>query len=178
MAFFACRRYYNLFMPHDPVAYRVEPLVIPPRFLDALLPAPALVPYHKGGMTGFKLEMAERVARTRIELTETITRSIPAWLKFRTGSAASTEALRIEEGAEAEPGTSPAAAESASPSVTAIPYPMNLIHHFNDHGRIDYVLQDALLESAYLAAFSSHFSYWSDEDVATFLVRQLFNNKR
>lgn len=173
MAFFACHRYYNLFMPHDPVAYRVEPLVIPPKFLDALLPTPALVPYHKGGMTGFKLEMAERVARTRIELTETITRSIPAWLKFRI-SAASTEALRIDDGSEADENTAPSV-DSASPSTTAIPYPMNLIHHFNDHGRIDYVLQDALLESAYLAAISSHFSYWSDEDVAIFLVKQLFN---
>jgi hypothetical protein len=44
----------------------------------------------------------------------------------------------------------------------------------NVTGRVDYCLQEGILENPYLSAFSAHMQYWQDVDVAAFLVRQLY----
>ncbi|KAF9167640.1 hypothetical protein DFQ26_003796 [Actinomortierella ambigua] len=42
----------------------------------------------------------------------------------------------------------------------------------NKTGRVDWCLQEGILESAYLSALSVHMQYWSDGDVAAFIIRQ------
>lgn len=44
---------YNLFHPHDPVAYRIEPLV-DKSFASS---RPVMIPYTKGGLTVYSLEI-------------------------------------------------------------------------------------------------------------------------
>jgi len=53
--------------------------------------------------------------------------------------------------------------------------PVDVLALLNDrHGRIDFVMQDGVLENPYLAAMKSHFGYWDDADVSFFLLRELF----
>lgn len=44
----------------------------------------------------------------------------------------------------------------------------------NVTGRVDYCLQEGLLENPYLSAFSAHMQYWQDLDVAAFLIKQIY----
>lgn len=152
MGFLACRQLYNLFMPYDPVAYRLEPLIVPPAERRPIL-EPVAVPYYKGGLKGFKIGMAESLTRTKQDVLEAMNRSLPQWFKEKIGTAEAALPVEAPE-TEAE----------------------RLLKAFNGSGRVDYVLQDSVLESAYLSSVSSHFSYWSDQDVAAFLLSQLYKS--
>ncbi|KAG1150853.1 hypothetical protein G6F37_001601 [Rhizopus arrhizus] len=44
----------------------------------------------------------------------------------------------------------------------------------NVTGRVDYCIQEGLLENPYLSAFSAHMQYWQDLDVAAFLLKQIY----
>ncbi|KAI9250566.1 DDHD domain-containing protein [Phascolomyces articulosus] len=44
----------------------------------------------------------------------------------------------------------------------------------NRNGRVDFCLQEGILENPYLSAFSAHMTYWQDLDVAAFLVREIY----
>jgi hypothetical protein len=62
------------------------------------------------------------------------------------------------------------------PDSDAVASPVDVLALLNDrHGRIDFVLQDGVLENPYLAAMKSHFGYWDDSDIAFFLLRELFS---
>ncbi|KAL0091653.1 DDHD domain-containing protein [Phycomyces blakesleeanus] len=47
----------------------------------------------------------------------------------------------------------------------------------NSSGRVDYCLQEGLLENPYINAFSAHLQYWQDLDVAAFMVREIYRNQ-
>jgi len=85
MGFFACRQLYNLFMPYDPVAYRLEPLIVPVHERADIL-EPVVVPYYKGGITGLKIGMSESLSRTKQEMMEAMNRSLPQWFRSKLGS--------------------------------------------------------------------------------------------
>ncbi|KAI9271054.1 DDHD domain-containing protein [Helicostylum pulchrum] len=46
----------------------------------------------------------------------------------------------------------------------------------NVTGRVDYCIQEGLLENPYLSAFSAHMQYWQDLDVAAFLIKQIYRD--
>jgi hypothetical protein len=153
MGFLGCKQLYNLFMPYDPVAFRMEPLIVPPSDRADII-EPALVPYRKGGMTGMKLGMTESFNKTKNEVLEAMNRTLPEWVRQRI--------------------TSPPMNTIIEPSQKEMSASSRLLASFNESGRIDYVLQDSILENAYISSMSSHFSYWADADVAYFLIAQLF----
>lgn len=153
MGFLGCKQLFNLFMPYDPVAFRMEPLIVPPSDRSDII-EPSMVTYRKGGMTGMKLGMTESFNKTKQEVIDAMNRNLPDWVRQR---ITSPQMNAMIEPAEKE--------KSAS---------AKLLSSFNESGRIDYVLQDTILENAYLSSMSSHFSYWADEDVAYFLIAQLF----
>jgi hypothetical protein len=65
-----CRRFYNVFHPFDPVAYRMEPLIV-----GSEVRRPQLVPYHRGGRrlhVGLA-ETGESVAKTMDRVTSALT---------------------------------------------------------------------------------------------------------
>lgn len=61
-----CRRYYNVFHPLDPVAYRVEPLIVGEKVRK-----PQLVPFHKGGW-----RMHVGLAGTTETVQQTVSKSV------------------------------------------------------------------------------------------------------
>ncbi|KAJ2963974.1 hypothetical protein NQZ79_g1067 [Umbelopsis isabellina] len=44
----------------------------------------------------------------------------------------------------------------------------------NSTGRVDYFIQEGILENSYLSALQSHLVYWKDTDVAAFLIRSIY----
>ncbi|KAI9498558.1 DDHD domain-containing protein [Zychaea mexicana] len=48
----------------------------------------------------------------------------------------------------------------------------------NKNGRVDFCLQEGILENPYLSAFSAHMTYWQDLDVAAFLVREIYTTNK
>lgn len=48
------------------------------------------------------------------------------------------------------------------------------IERLNPRGRIDYVLQEGVLENPYISALGVHMNYWSDPDCALFVLRELY----
>jgi hypothetical protein len=144
---FSCQNYFNIYHPNDPIAYRMEPLV--DHELGTLL-APSPIPYNKPGLTKLKMNIDERIGKAREDFSSAFkyfTSRLMSPTSPTTASADSTAALN-----DASRGQYPA---------------------FNGHGRIDFALQDSLMESAYLSSLSAHFIYWSDFDVAMFIAKQL-----
>ncbi|KAJ3111854.1 hypothetical protein HDU96_005280 [Phlyctochytrium bullatum] len=52
------------------------------------------------------------------------------------------------------------------------------IRRLNTSGRIDYVLQEGVLENAYLSSLSSHMTYWPDQDIAVFILKELYSSSQ
>ncbi|CAG8639451.1 9500_t:CDS:2, partial [Scutellospora calospora] len=46
----------------------------------------------------------------------------------------------------------------------------------NKSGRIDYCLQEGVLEVSYISAITDHLSYWTDCDAAYFILRETYRN--
>ena len=48
----------------------------------------------------------------------------------------------------------------------------------NSRGRLDFVLQEGVLENPYLSSLSSHMTYWPDADVALFMLKSLYFDEK
>lgn len=143
-----CAAFYNVFHPNDPIAYRMEPLIDES---SRPLAPPLQLPYHKSGLTRLKLDFEERVSRAKADIQNSLTQT------FRRLSLAFSKS---EDTLGSLPGTVDTVADE--------PYLA-----FNPRGRIDFAVQETMIESAYLSAIRAHFSYWADCDVARFIVGEM-----
>ncbi|CAO0793609.1 unnamed protein product, partial [Mucor circinelloides] len=166
---------YNIFHKSDPVAYRLEPLVV--RHYGAKL-KPVPIPYIKGGLksmldAGFNAgsDLANRAGAMFESIKTGFTSSLlmrglgfSKPLEYASGSA---------ELQEWQSQTDPniMATRTNAKSATKLKY-------LNPTGRLDFYLQEGLLENAYLSALSVHMSYWQDVDVAGFLIREIYQNQQ
>lgn len=171
-----CPRFFNIFHPYDPVAYRIETL-IDAKMVDV---PPVLIPHHKGRK------------RMHIELKETITRYSADFERFL-GSVRATwnnfsTFHRSASLSAASPPPQPAAlsddaqaqevdADAGSPLRSAGDQPTVHIGSLNGGNRIDYVLQEAPLESfnEYLFALTSHVGYWESEDTMLLILKESYS---
>lgn len=166
-----CRLFYNVFHPHDPVAHRFESLT---RTSDSLSP-PLRIPYHKSGLTRFKMDLEAKLARARSDWSrsmQNITMRLPAWL-------GGSSRAGVDEGASSPPGSaslnSSSLGSSPAPSSAALDDPLAAFNH--RFSRADFSLQDSFIENPYLSAIGAHFVYWSDMDVAAFIVSELIKTR-
>ncbi|KAK2718926.1 hypothetical protein QYM36_006067 [Artemia franciscana] len=149
---------FNIFHPHDPVAYRVEPL-IDPRM--AAIP-PVLIPHHKGRKI-FPTEVQETVSK----FTSTFKQ------KYQDGQKTIISAVQNRF----PPLNS--VAESMEPAIKEENQIEELeIGFLNEGRRIDYVLQESPLESIgeYFSALFSHFWYWRSEDTLLLILKEIYSN--
>ena len=164
-----CPRFYNIFHPFDPVAYRLEP-AFDPAYAGR---PPVVVPHHAGGV------------RMHVQLQNTLGDSMASTIKLATNAAAwiaggiaveDEAAAAGADGAAADP-----AGEAAGPAGAARVPPAPGAGDssgavdglaVNGRHRVDYVLQEAALETAseYLAALGSHGGYFANADVALFIA--------
>ncbi len=155
-SFPTCSAFYNLFHPHDPVAYRIEPL------LDPILHSkgPIIVVHHKGGLRPHY--MIKNIA-TQITETVNIVFNPSNWLtKLQVTPQISQPTSSISNASETE---------SAPKKSDECPYEIPHVA-LNSGRRVDFMLQETGIENAneYISSITSHTGYFDMKDVARFIV--------
>uniref|UniRef100_A0A672Y4D8 DDHD domain containing 2 n=1 Tax=Sphaeramia orbicularis TaxID=375764 RepID=A0A672Y4D8_9TELE len=143
-----CKSFYNIYHPYDPVAYRIEPMIVSEVDLE-----PMLIPHHKGRKR-MHLELKDSLTRMGMDLKNNVLGSLrTAWQSFaRLPLHISFILVPAGVCEEAEPMVSSEQTEQPEIKVGML----------NGGRRIDYVLQEKPIESfnEYLFAIQSHLCYW------------------
>ena len=179
-----CRLFYNVFHPHDPVAHRFESLSMPrsranndanPSSTGSSgnkLPPPLKIPYHKSGLTRFKMDVEAKIARAKDDWAK-LTFKLPTWLGGNVGEKGGDTKERGEEQEDEKD------AADESSAITCSIVDDNPLAAFNHHfRRVDFSLQDSVMENPYISALGAHFIYWTDLDIAAFIVSELIKKER
>ncbi|XP_062410803.1 phospholipase DDHD2 [Sardina pilchardus] len=172
-----CKSFYNVYHPYDPVAYRIEPLVL----AGGVELPPVQIPHYKGRKR-MHLELKDGLTRVSSELLGSI-RTV--WQVF---SQIPNSALPLVGG------VSDAAFNMSSDSqddrmevqtVAAGTGPEALrkdvkVGMLNGGRRFDYVLQEKPIEifNQYLFAIQSHLCYWESEDTVLLLLKEIYERQK
>ncbi|XP_040826234.1 phospholipase DDHD2 isoform X1 [Ochotona curzoniae] len=172
-----CKGFFNIYHPFDPVAYRIEPMVVPGVEFE-----PMLIPHHKGRKR-MHLELREGLSRMSMDLKNNLLGSLRmAWKSFTRAPYPALQASESAEEVEAEaeasvekPCDAGAEDSSAAAAAKAAAPPVN-VGMLNGGQRIDYVLQEKPIESfnEYLFALQSHLCYWESEDTVLLVLKEIY----
>lgn len=176
-----CKGFFNIYHPLDPVAYRIEPMILPDTEL-----APVLIPHHKGRKR-LHLELKESLSRMGSDLKHGVISSLrSAWQtlnEFARAHTASTQlheqlamvASHIKAEEEKEQGEE-ALKIVESPEPQKEEEQQIKVGLLNRGNRIDYVLQEKPIESfnEYLFALQSHLCYWESEDTVLLILKEIY----
>uniref|UniRef100_A0A3B5AQT7 DDHD domain containing 2 n=1 Tax=Stegastes partitus TaxID=144197 RepID=A0A3B5AQT7_9TELE len=157
-----CKSFYNIYHPYDPVAYRIEPMIVSDVDVE-----PMLIPHHKGRKR-MHLELKDSLTRMSMDLKNNVLGSLrTAWQSFARLPVAALPPVEEGESTEAESSVSPEQPEQ----------PEIKMGMLNGGRRIDYVLQEKPIESfnEYLFAIQSHLCYWESEDTALLLLKEIYD---
>lgn len=180
--------FYNIFHPCDPVAYRVEPLVD----RKAAKVSPKLVPYTRGGLTSQIQELSDLGNKISSSASN-------AWDNFTTTFYSKTEATvhdlfkksigdvmnsdesnkmnqkqQTEEEQQPKEDDDYETKKKKQEIIEIKDEIKEKIANINSTNRIDYVLQEGVLDISLIAALASHMSYFENEDVAAFILQQTY----
>ncbi|KAH1178601.1 phospholipase DDHD2 isoform X1 [Mauremys mutica] len=172
-----CKGFFNIFHPFDPVAYRIEPMIIPDLEFE-----PMLLPHHKGRKR-MHLELKEGLTRMGMDLKNNLLGSLRiAWQSFTRSPLLAVEAAATENEAETslEKQTVHSDMKPEEPAATGkedTP-PIN-VGMLNGGHRIDYVLQEKPIESfnEYLFALQGHLCYWESEDTVLLILKEIYQTQ-
>ncbi|XP_042742258.1 phospholipase DDHD2 isoform X2 [Lagopus leucura] len=157
----------------DPVAYRIEPMIVPDLEFE-----PMLLPHHKGRKR-MHLELKEGLTRMSVDLKNNLLGSLRvAWQSFTRAPLAAVEGTssegeaETEASAEKQPDPKP---EEAQAPAKEDPSLIN-VGKLNGGNRIDYVLQEKPIESfnEYLFALQGHLCYWESEDTVLLVLKEIY----
>ncbi|XP_010019901.1 PREDICTED: phospholipase DDHD2, partial [Nestor notabilis] len=171
-----CKGFFNIFHPFDPVAYRIEPMIVPDVEFE-----PMLLPHHKGRKR-MHLELKEGLTRMSVDLKNNLLGSLRvAWQSFTRAPLPALEAASTEGEGEAEASTEKqpdTKAEEPPPAVKEEASPIN-VGRLNGGNRIDYVLQEKPIESfnEYLFALQGHLCYWESEDTVLLVLKEIYQTQ-
>ncbi|XP_077887349.1 triacylglycerol hydrolase DDHD2 isoform X4 [Ictidomys tridecemlineatus] len=173
-----CKGFFNIYHPFDPVAYRIEPMVVPGVEFE-----PMLIPHHKGRKR-MHLELREGLTRMSMDLKNNLLGSLRmAWKSFTRAPYPALQASETAEETEAEPESSlekssDVNADETSTAVKEDVPPIN-VGKLNGGQRIDYVLQEKPIESfnEYLFALQSHLCYWESEDTVLLVLKEIYQTQ-
>ncbi|XP_033341529.2 uncharacterized protein LOC117229259 isoform X2 [Megalopta genalis] len=172
-----CPAFFNIFHPFDPVAYRVEALIN----LEASKYRPMLIPHHKGRKR-MHLEVREIMARVGADLKQKLLASV--WNTWNSvyslagfnrpdNSALEKE---IDKVVEEQLQDTPTVSDHQSTDDGGADFKVGQL---NGGRRIDYVLQEAPLESIneYIFAVGSHVCYWESEDTMLMILKEIYGSQ-
>ncbi|KAM9726907.1 SEC23-interacting protein isoform 1-T1 [Menidia menidia] len=175
-----CRGFFNIYHPLDPVAYRIEPMIVPELDLK-----PVLIPHYKGRKR-LHLELKESLSRMGSDLKHGFISSLrSAWqtlnefARAHTSSALQAElAMVANQIEEEEKHVQQEHKVPESPEPQREEEPEVKIGMLNGGNRIDYVLQEKPIESfnEYLFALQSHLCYWQSEDTTLLLLKEIYKS--
>ncbi|XP_075063129.1 triacylglycerol hydrolase DDHD2 isoform X2 [Mixophyes fleayi] len=166
-----CKRFFNIYHPFDPVAYRIEPMVLREEEFE-----PMLIPHHKGRKR-MHLELKEGLTRMGTDILgslrvawQTFTRPPMPSLPPSTAEAAPLSVSNLSLATEAN-----SAVKLEEVSVKEEPIHLD-VGMLNGGQRFDYVLQEKPIESfnEYLFALQSHLCYWTSEDTALLFLKEIY----
>lgn len=172
-----CKSFYNIYHPYDPVAYRIEPMIVSDVDLE-----PMLIPHHKGRKR-MHLELKDSLTRMGMDIKNNVLGSLrTAWQSFARLPVAALPPVEAEdasiEGNLQDPQGEIAEAESpVSVEEQEQEQPEIKVGTLNGGRRIDYVLQEKPIESfnEYLFAIQSHLCYWESEDTALLVLKEIYD---
>lgn len=151
----------------------MEPLIVSPSGISSYV-MPVRLPYLKKGALHLKRQVEQQVQTLQQRANkakEEFVASLPEWIKRRINSPPKDLPLVIDEkDKESSNGKTVQVSNNHSSNGSSS---NSVLYKFNNHGRIDFSLEESLLEHSYLAALRSHFSYWDDIDVASFVVHEI-----
>ncbi|XP_034538284.1 SEC23-interacting protein isoform X2 [Notolabrus celidotus] len=174
-----CKGFFNIYHPLDPVAYRIEPMIIPDLDLK-----PVLIPHHKGRKR-LHLELKESLSRMGSDLKHGFISSLrTAWQTLNDFARAHTSSAQLQAelaivANQIEEQEKQAREDHKIPESLELPReeePQVKVGLLNGGNRIDYVLQEKPIESfnEYLFALQSHLCYWQSEDTALLLLKEIY----
>lgn len=177
-----CKGFFNIYHPLDPVAYRIEPMILPDLDLK-----PVLIPHHKGRKR-LHLELKESLSRMGSDLKQGFISSLrSAWQTLNDFARAHTSSAQLQaelaivanQIAEEEKHVEEEHRIPESPEPQKEEEPQVKIGMLNGGNRIDYVLQEKPIESfnEYLFALQSHLCYWQSEDTALLLLKEIYKTR-
>ncbi|XP_041066175.1 phospholipase DDHD2-like [Carcharodon carcharias] len=168
-----CRSFFNIYHPFDPVAYRIEPMIVPDVELE-----PMLIPHHKGRKR-MHLELKDSLTRMGSDLKNGLFCSLRnAWQSFTRSPVPQlpdTTAMGHQANEPAAKEKQAGLETDSSSSLEEEKEEMK-IGMLNGGRRIDYVLQEKPIESfnEYLFALQSHLCYWESEDTALLILKEVY----
>lgn len=178
---------YNIFHPSDPISYRIEPLVDK---LAAFL-RPASVPFTKSGFSTESISnLGRQVAEGAQQMWNTIYTSGESITQKLLNAASFLEQQKEEERKEGagEEKVQPSHEGAEFPSTSSISKRkltpeerqrvITKLGALSATGRIDYALQESVLDLGFISAIASHISYLEDEDVAAFVLQRLLEEQK
>ncbi|XP_073996179.1 uncharacterized protein isoform X2 [Rhodnius prolixus] len=173
-----CPKFFNIFHPNDPVAYRIEALVSP-----KMIGVPAVVIPHHKGRKRMHLELKDTMAHVTAALKQKLVDSMRStWntvyqlaMFHRPDSSIQQEVDKVIENeilSNDDCGT-PATNQYMLTEQEALEMKVGCL---NGGDRIDYVLQEAPLETfnQYISAVRSHVVYWESEDTMLLILKELY----
>lgn len=145
---------YNIFHPSDPVAYRIEPLLLPEEFGDAV-PEAAILDSSGLRFHVKAKQMHDNVLNQIKARTQTF-----GGLFSKVSDAVSSSSMKD--------------LESSVPKKTEVTCPDSLEFALGgaSNPRVDYKLQIGLVDNEYLSALSAHTSYFTNVDILQFIVNK------
>ncbi|XP_040290748.1 SEC23-interacting protein isoform X2 [Bufo bufo] len=176
-----CKGFFNIYHPLDPVAYRLEPMILPDLDLK-----PLLVPHHKGRKR-LHLELKESLSRMGSDLKHGVMSSLRlAWQTLNefarahtTSSELQAELEKVADQIKEEEDKQQVEADKLEGSESWREEELSVkIGMLNGGRRIDYVLQEKPIESfnEYLFALQSHLCYWESEDTALLILKEIYKS--
>ncbi|XP_072032458.1 phospholipase DDHD1-like isoform X2 [Amphiura filiformis] len=172
----ACKRIFNIYHPTDPVAYRLEPLIL--RHYSTIRPlkihradSTKQIPYHEIQPMAYSAatkKEEEMTARASEEPSSSSGLS-SMWAKWSRGNKIpELDALEdMERDME----------RSINMQIEAMDVNTGELSADDSvelDQRIDFEIKESSMSSSYLSALTSHTSYWATPDVALFILTQLF----
>jgi DDHD domain len=151
---------YNVFHPSDPVAYRIEPLLLDPVLIeskigeagagDSPLPPPA---YVTGPGQDLRLHVKAKLLGDEIRKNINVQKN--AWSSLIESAVSGLQTLH----------QAPLPTANKSATQRPLVFPLG-----GRSSRVDYSLQPAVIDNEYFSAITAHSSYFSNDDVQDFLI--------
>lgn len=167
--------YYNIFHPCDPIAYRVEPLVD-----KEAAPCPvARIPYSKGGLNSQIQELSQFGQRITKGATSAWSTVMSSWASKTDKSVQDALKNVLESTRDAhdkfQKTLDKEDLESEESDGPELPSRVaEKLHKLNVNGRVDYGLQEGVLDISLIAALASHISYFENPDMVNLILWSLY----
>lgn len=186
-----CPKFFNIFHPFDPVAYRLEPLISP----SMSTVKPVLVPHYKGRKR-MHLELKESISRMGTDLKQKIVESLRnTWNTLHDFARAHrTDPNAVSNGTDNSQGLEKEVDQQVNSVMAEMVQQQEVdksdtasicsshdeefpVGQLNEGRRVDYVLQEKPIESFndYLFALASHGCYWTSEDTALLILKEIYS---